>query len=77
MIVSSIGRFFFPRLLLFVDLGVKKGHKAAAEQLLKCGANIDATCSQRATGLFMSSFYGHADVTFLLIAWGEYLLQRS
>ncbi|CAM9989576.1 unnamed protein product [Sphacelaria rigidula] len=47
-----------------------QGHKIAAEQLLKCGANINATSSRRATSLFMAAFYGHADVTLLLLAWG-------
>ena len=49
----------------------KQGHKAAAEQLLKCGSNIDATSSRRASSLFMTTYYGHVDVTFLLLAWGE------
>lgn len=54
---------------------VRQGHKAAAEQLLKCGANIDATSSRRATSLFMSTYYGHVDVTFLLLAWGKFFIR--
>lgn len=51
---------------------MQQGHKAAAEQLLKCGSNIDATSSRRASSLFMATYYGHVDVTFLLLAWGEH-----
>ncbi|CAM9612847.1 unnamed protein product, partial [Laminaria digitata] len=47
-----------------------QGHKQTSEQLLKCGANIDAVSSRGATALFMSAFYGHIEVTFLLLAWG-------
>lgn len=50
----------------------KQGHKGAAEQLLKCGANINATSSRQATALFMSAYYGHADVTLMLLAWGKW-----
>ena len=48
-----------------------QGHKQTGEQLLKCGANIDAVSSRGATALFMSGFYGHIETTFLLLAWGE------
>lgn len=61
----------FPMFNVCTAVHAEQGHKAAAEQLLKCGANINATSSRRATALFMSAYYGHVDVTLLLLAWGK------
>jgi len=60
-----------------LHLAAHEGHKEAAELLLACGAEVNATDNDGATPLHLAAYKGHKDVAELLLANGAGINARD